>query len=264
MASNTNLLNVQGVKDYDKLNNFFGDHSYYQNNMLSAMDLKIYNQITNVVCKEKYPHLYRWYKHISRIPDHVFDELNKANEKENKGKANQQKAAAAEEDDEDDIDLFGETNEEDKKLLDNKKKEQEEKKKKEAKEREKNRSILIIEIKPKTISTDINKIEKLIRQKIVDPNIKWGEEVKTLPVAFGLQKLQMSCIIYDDLVNTNELIENIENIDLENEEDRKKRRAILGCEEEYDDEVEYDEEEEVEDDLDFLVQSAEIVTFNKL
>lgn len=264
MASNANLLTVQGVKDYEKLNDFFADHSYYQNHMLSAMDLKIYKQITNIVCKEKYPHLHRWYKHISRIPDHVFDELNKVNEKDNKGKANQKKVV--EEEDEDDIDLFGETNEEDKKLLDNKKKEQEEKKKKEAKEREKNRSILIIEIKPKTISTDINKIEKLIRQKIVDPNIKWGEEVKTLPIAFGLQKLQMSCIIYDDLVNTNELIENIENIDLDNEEDRKKRRMILGCEEEYEgeEEEEQEEQEEVEDDLDFLVQSAEIVTFNKL
>lgn len=263
MAGNASLLNIQGVKDYDKLNNFFGDNSYYQNNMLSVMDLKIYKQITNVICKDKYPHLYRWYKHISRIPDHVFDELNKNNEKDNKGKTAAKKTEEEEVDD--DIDLFGDTNEDDKQLLDKKKKELEDKKKKEAKEKEKNRSILIIEIKPKTITTDINKIEKLIRQKIVDPHIKWGEEVKTLPIAFGLQKLQMSCIIYDDFVNTNELIENIENIDLESEEDKKKRKLILGCDEDYDeDNDEQQEQEEVEDDLDFLVQSAEIVTFNKL
>lgn len=72
----------------------------------------------------------------------------------------------------------------------------------------------------------------------------------------------MSCIIYDDFVNTNELIEKIENIDLDNEEDKKKRTLILGLDE---DDENYDENaEEVEDDLEFLVQSAEIISFNKL
>ncbi|KAI4839369.1 elongation factor 1-beta [Plasmodium brasilianum] len=230
MASNANLLIVKGESDYSKLNTFFANNSYYQNYALSAMDIKIYNQIKSVINKDTYPHLYRWYKHIDSLPN-----------------------------------LFGSDNDDDKNILLNKKKEKEEElKKKKQKEKEKNRSILIIEIKPKSIDTDISKIPKLVKQKIVDENIKWGEEVKKLPVAFGLYKLHMSCIIYDDFVNTNELIDKIENIDLDNEEDRKKRSLILGLDDEENEDYDEDKNEEVEDDLDFLVQSAEIITFNKL
>ncbi|CRG96680.1 elongation factor 1-beta, putative [Plasmodium gallinaceum] len=270
MANNANLLNVQGENDYNKLNAFFADHSYYQNYMLSTSDIKIYNQITTTINKDKYPHLYRWYKHISSLPTHIFNQYNKCNEKVKKNNLPEKKINETKNDDDDvdnDIDLFGDNDDCDKDiLLEKKKQKEEELKKKQQKEKDKHRSILIIEIKPKSIDTDISKISKLVKQKIVDENIKWGEEVKKIPVAFGLYKLQMSCIIYDDFVNTNDLIEKIENIDLDNEEDRKKRTLILGLDEENEDADEMSETEdiEVEDDLDFLVQSAEIVSFNKL
>ncbi|VWU49646.1 elongation factor 1-beta, putative [Hepatocystis sp. ex Piliocolobus tephrosceles] len=265
MASNASLLIVKGESDYAKLNDFFADHSYYQNYMLSSCDIKIFNQIKCVVDKNKYPHLFRWYKHINSLPSYILqqhmDNTKVGGNKtvlENKNEV--AKIKPSNDDDDDDIDLFGD-NDDDKNILAEKKKENEKKlKEKKDKEREKNRSILIIEIKPKSIDTDLSIIPKLIKQKIVDANIKWGEEVKKLPVAFGLYKIQMSCIIYDEFVNTNELIEKIENIDLDSEEDRKKRELILGLE----DEENENEDIEVEDDLDFLIQSAEIVTFNKL
>ncbi|ANQ07364.1 Translation elongation factor [Plasmodium coatneyi] len=280
MASNANLLTVKGEGDYAKLNAFFAEHSYYQNHMLSAQDLKIYNQIKSVICKDKHPHLYRWYKHISSLESYVTDQFKDPSEKAKKagGSNAPEKKNIPENDDVDnDIDLFGDSNNDDQSiLLEKKKQKEEELKKKKQKEKEKNRSILIIEIKPKSIDTDIGKIPKLVKQKIVDENIKWGEEVKKLPVAFGLYKLHMSCIIYDDFVNTNDLMEKIENIDLENEEDKKKRKLILGLDGE-DNDANSDEEgdhdganedevnyEDVEDDLDFLVQSAEIISFNKL
>ncbi|GAB65707.1 elongation factor 1B [Plasmodium cynomolgi strain B] len=260
MASNANLLTVKGEGDYGKLNAFFADHSYYQNHMLSAMDLKIFNQIKCVVNKDTYPHLY-----------HQFKDPNEKGKKAGGSHAPEKKNVPEDDDVDNDIDLFGDSNNDEQSiLLEKKKQKEEELKKKKQKEKEKNRSILIIEIKPKSIDTDISKIPKLVKQKIVDENIKWGEEVKKLPVAFGLYKLHMSCIIYDDFVNTNDLMEKIENIDLDNEEDKKKRKLILGLDgeengdnsdEEADDDVNY---EEVEDDLDFLVQSAEIITFNKL
>ncbi|CAG9480453.1 elongation factor 1B, putative [Plasmodium vivax] len=280
MASNANLLTVKGEGDYGKLNAFFAEHSYYQNHMLSAMDLKIFNQIKCVVSKDTYPHLYRWYKHIDSLPSYVTDQFKDPSEKGKKaaGSHAPEKKSTPEDDDVDnDIDLFGDSNNDDQNiLLEKKKQKEEELKKKKQKEKEKNRSILIIEIKPKSIDTDIAKIPKLVKQKIVDENIKWGEEVKKLPVAFGLYKLHMSCIIYDDFVNTNDLMEKIENIDLENEEDKKKRKLILGLDgevnggnsdEEGDDDGANEDDvnyEDVEDDLDFLVQSAEIITFNKL
>lgn len=258
---NEHLLNVKGVEDYDKLNNYFADHSYFQNYSLSSQDLKLFNQITTSVNKYDHPHLFRWYKHINSLPRHVFDQLNKGNEKAQVPKVAKKvpdkKAAADEQDEDDDIDLFGDDAADSKALLEKKKKEAE-LKKKQQKDKDKNRSILIIEIRPKTIDTDIQKIPKLVKEKIVDEHIKWGEEVKTIPVAFGLSNIHMSCIIYDDFVNTNDLIEKIENIDIDDEELRKKRQMLLGQEEEG------DGEGTAEDDFDFLVQSAEVITFNKL
>ncbi|CXI31837.1 elongation factor 1-beta, putative [Plasmodium berghei] len=255
-SNNANLLTVKGESDYGKLNSFFAENSYFENYMLSGNDIKIYNQIKCVINKDTYPHLYRWYNHINSLPNYVLDKY-----MDNKNCKKSCPKKTANDDDDNDIDLFGDSNNDDKSILEKKKQEKEEAlKKKKQKEKEKNRSILIIEIKPKSIDTDISKIPKLVKEKIVDENIKWGEEVKKLPVAFGLYKLHMSCIIYDDFVNTNELIEKIENIDLDSEEDKKKRTLILGLDDE-----EYDEDSpEVEDDLDFLIQSAEIITFNKL
>ncbi|SBT33783.1 translation elongation factor, putative [Plasmodium ovale wallikeri] len=261
---NANLLTVKGESDYNKLNAFFAEHSYYQNYALSALDVKIYNQIKCVIDKDMYPHLYRWYKHISSLPSAVLDQYTENTDKGKKGNTDEKKTnakkspAAADDDDVDnDIDLFGDSNNDDKNILLEKKKEKEEElKKKKQKEKEKNRSILIIEIKPKSIDTDISKIPKLVKQKIVDENIKWGEEVKKLPVAFGLYKIHMSCIIYDDFVNTNELIDKIENIDLESEEDKKKRTLILGLDDEENEDYDGDENAEVEDDLDFLVHAS--------
>lgn len=276
MASNASLLNVKGEEDYHNLNSFFESHSYVDNYSVGFKDIKIYHQIKTVIKKDTYPHLFRWFHHISSLPEFI---LNQYDEEHNKKKGNSGTntttctnkksniAAGGDDDDDNDIDLFGDDDDNTKDsasnlLLEKKKQKEEELKKKKQKEKEKNRSILIIEIKPKSIDTDIAKIPKLVKQKIVDENIKWGEEVKKLPVAFGLYKLHMSCIIYDDFVNTNELIEKIENIDLDNEEDKKKRTLILGLDE---DDENYDENaEEVEDDLEFLVQSAEIISFNKL
>ncbi|SOV22499.1 elongation factor 1-beta [Plasmodium sp. DRC-Itaito] len=274
MASNANLLNVKGESDYKNLNSYFESHSYFNNYALGVNDLKIYHQINSVIKKDTYPHLYRWFHHISSLPEYVLNKYDEEHKNKKSSTTNgatslnkkSNKTTGNDDDVDNDIDLFGDddnTNDSAANaLLEKKKQKEEELKKKKQKEKEKNRSILIIEIKPKSIDTDISKIPKLVKQKIVDENIKWGEEVKKLPVAFGLYKLHMSCIIYDDFVNTNELVEKIENIDLDNEQDKKKRTLILGLDE---DDENYDENaEEVEDDLDFLVQSAEIISFNKL
>jgi len=73
-----------------------------------------------------------------------------------------------------------------------------------------------------------------------------------IPMAFGLHKLQVGCVVQDDLVSTDELCEKIENVGM-TEEQMAKRKAIDEGEEEG------DEDEELG-----LVQSCEIVSFNKL
>ena len=64
---------------------------------------------------------------------------------------------------------------------------------------------------------------------------------------------QVQCVILDDLVDTQEVLDRIEEIGM-NEEDKQKREEILQRGE---DDQDYEE-------LSGLVQSAQIVSFNKL
>ncbi|ETW20519.1 hypothetical protein PFAG_00510 [Plasmodium falciparum Santa Lucia] len=115
-----------------------------------------------------------------------------------------------------------------------------------------NKSSLIIDIKPYGENTDLDEVLKLVKN-ITMEGLTWGKAHKKTPFAFGLFKLQVSCVIVDDLVNTDELIETIENLGLDNEQLQKKKQMD-------DDEENYDEDDEIEG----LVQSAEIISFNKL
>ncbi|SOV10996.1 elongation factor 1 (EF-1), putative [Plasmodium sp. gorilla clade G2] len=115
-----------------------------------------------------------------------------------------------------------------------------------------NKSSLIIDIKPYGENTDLDEVLNLVKN-ITMEGLTWGKAHKKTPFAFGLFKLQVSCVIVDDLVNTDELIETIENLGLDNEQLQKKKQMD-------DDEENFDEEDEIEG----LVQSAEIISFNKL
>lgn len=114
-----------------------------------------------------------------------------------------------------------------------------------------NKSMLVIEVKPATADTNLDEVLKEVKNIHMD-GLTWGEGFKKVPVAFGLYKLQVQCVLVDDLVNTNALIDMIEEIGM-TEEQKQKRR-------DHEDEAEEDEDEEEAG----LVQSAEIVSFNKL
>lgn len=75
-----------------------------------------------------------------------------------------------------------------------------------------------------------------------------------MPVAFGLYKLQLSCVILDDIVNTSDITDQLEALGM-TEEQKEKLRKRQECE---------DDEEDEDEEPEGLVQSAEIVSFNKL
>ncbi|KAH0474507.1 MAG: hypothetical protein KVP17_003817 [Porospora cf. gigantea B] len=112
-----------------------------------------------------------------------------------------------------------------------------------------NKSSLVIHIKPMSTDVDLAQVEGFVRE-IVMEGVTWGESSKRLPVGFGIEKLQMSCTIIDALVETDEILEKIECVGMNAEQAAAyiKRR-----------DAGEDEEEEAQ-----LVQSAEIVSFNKL
>lgn len=85
--------------------------------------------------------------------------------------------------------------------------------------------------------------------------LDWGQASKKVPIAYGLNKLQMGCTIVDDLVSTDDIIEKIECIGLTAEQIEKYYKKRDTGE---------DEEEEEDEEAAGWVQSAEIISFQKL
>ncbi|XP_011683338.1 elongation factor 1-delta-like isoform X2 [Strongylocentrotus purpuratus] len=114
-----------------------------------------------------------------------------------------------EDDDDDDFDLFGDDDD------DEEEEESEEKKKRtqervaayQAKKSKKPaliaKSNIILDVKPWDDETDMAEIEKAVRTVAMD-GLLWGAS-KLVPLAYGIKKLQITCVVVDDKVGTEDL-----------------------------------------------------------
>lgn len=123
-----------------------------------------------------------------------------------------QPSKAAAKDDDDDVDLFGSDSEEDEEAA----KIREERLAAYAAKKSKKpaliaKSNVILDVKPWDDETDMKELEKAVR-KIVMDGLLWGT-AKLVPLAFGIHKLTISCVVEDDKVSIDELIEEIEKND---------------------------------------------------
>lgn len=57
--------------------------------------------------------------------------------------------------------------------------------------------------------TDLDALGKKILERKID-GLVWNNEPKKIDVAYGMQKLQMGCVIEDDKVLTDDIFEPIE------------------------------------------------------
>jgi len=73
------------------------------------------------------------------------------------------------------------------------------------------KSSLILDIKPEDSETDMNDLLKEVKQIEMD-GLTWGGH-EFIPVAFGIKKLRIICVVVDDLVSTDDLQEAIEALD---------------------------------------------------
>jgi len=105
----------------------------------------------------------------------------------------------------------------------------------------------------------LDMVEKEVR-KIQMEGLEWSTAAKKIPLAYGLFKLQMGAVIIDDLIQTDSIIERIECMGLSPEEAAKKLAVRDAEDDDEDEEYEDDEDEEVLG----LVQSAEIISFQKI
>ena len=112
-------------------------------------------------------------------------------------------------DDDDDVDLFGsdeEVDEEAEKLKEERVKAYAEKKSKKPVLIAK--SSILLDVKPWDDETDMKEMEKQVRTVVMD-GLLWGAS-KLIPLAYGIKKLQIMCVIEDDKVSVDELQEKIQ------------------------------------------------------
>ncbi|OII75934.1 EF-1 guanine nucleotide exchange domain-containing protein [Cryptosporidium andersoni] len=248
--------NLSTYEGKEKLNEFLSTRTYFNGANPSQNDCNLVNELLLAGTKYcSFPHICRYLEHmrhftlteLSLFPteEYVADckSDNKCTSKHEK-KSNKP---------DDDFDLFGDDDEsaaDIKKIMEEKKKALQEKKK----EKPATKSSLVLEIKPSSLDVDLDKVAKLVRDIKIE-GVEFSSTEKKVPIAFGLFKLQMGATIIDDLVNTQDIIDKIETLGMTDEQIRKFNAK-------HDTKDEDEDEDEVEEHG--LVQSCEIVSFNKL
>ncbi|CAI5743764.1 unnamed protein product [Peronospora destructor] len=173
-----NLHQDAGLK---KLNGFLTNRSYIEGYKFSSADATVFQQFSAVPDAAKFANVYRWYVHVAAKLGLRSILVNKT------AAAPKKTVAKKDEEEEEDDDLFGE-----KKPVE--------------------RSQVVIEVKPWEAETDLEELAAKIKALPVE-GLTWGEGHKLVPVAFGIKKLLMQCVIIDDMVLLDDITEAIESFE---------------------------------------------------
>ncbi|KAF8975549.1 Translation elongation factor 1 beta [Entomortierella lignicola] len=178
------------------LNSLFEARSYVAGYEASDKDTEVFNALPEGPNEAAYPHAARWYKHIAEV-------------KGLSAKAGSAAPAAAAEEDDEDVDLFGsdddEVDEEAEKLKQQRLAEYAAKKALKPKTIAK--SMCTLDVKPWDDETDMVALEAHVRGITMD-GLLWGQS-KLVPIGYGIKKLQINCVIEDELVSLDALEEQI-------------------------------------------------------
>ncbi|XP_033097598.1 elongation factor 1-beta-like isoform X2 [Anneissia japonica] len=195
----------------EALNDFLADKSYIEGYVPSQADVAVYQAISSSPSPDLI-HALRWFNHIKSYSKD-FGSLpgvkKPASEYGPAGSGAPAKAAADDDDDDDDIDFFGSDDEEDAEELARIKKERLDayNAKKSKKPALVPKSNIILDVKPWDDETDMAELEKSVRSIEAD-GLLWGAG-KFVPVAYGIKKLQIACVVEDDKIGTDFLDESI-------------------------------------------------------
>ena len=184
--------------------------SYIKGYSFSPADTEAYKGLSAMPNAKSNPNAFRWAKHVAALTGLMLG------------------ATAAAADADEDFDMFGDEEEEEGDYNEagetpaevaaaaarrermeaaRKLKEAADAKKKKAKKIEK--SIVTLEVKPWEADTDLDALWKLI-VATEQEGLSWGETFNKEPVAFGIFKIVMSCVIVDDLVSADDITDKIE------------------------------------------------------
>lgn len=208
---------VNSANNLANLNKYLASRSYVEGYCPSQSDVAIFEQLIPAKVKvPQYVHVHRWWKHICSFHEDErlafpgvkkpLSDIGAADVCSKPAKPTSSKA-----DDDDDIDLFGsdEDDEEAERLKAERVKAYNEKKSK--KPALVAKSNVILDVKPWDDETDMKALEENVR-KIEMDGLLWGAS-KLVPVAFGVKKLQIVCVVEDAKVSIDQLTEEIEAIE---------------------------------------------------
>jgi elongation factor 1-beta len=207
------------------LNDFLSEKSYIEGVCASQADVAVFEAVGSAPNAGKYPHAARWYSHIASFASQ-FASL-AGEKKDASAYGPEAKAPVAAKADDDDVDLFASDEEEDAEAERLKAQRLAEYRAKKAAKGPgpAAKSSVLIDVKPWDNETDLAEMERQVRQ-IKMEGLLWGGS-QLVPIGYGIQKLQINCVVEDDKVGTDQLEE-----------------AICGLED--------------------LVQSIDIAAFNKI
>ncbi|RUS88517.1 hypothetical protein EGW08_003693 [Elysia chlorotica] len=188
----------------EALNAFLADRSYIEGYVPSQADNVVYGAVGKAPAASL-AHALRWYNQMTSWQSKK-DSL--PGVKKPVASYGPSGGAAADDDDDDDLDdddLFGSDDEDAKALRE--KRLAEYAAKKEKKPALIAKSNIILDVKPWEDTTDMKEMERLVRGIKAD-GLLWGAS-KLVPVGYGINKLQICCVVEDDKISTDFLEEEI-------------------------------------------------------
>ncbi|KPM03921.1 elongation factor 1-beta-like protein [Sarcoptes scabiei] len=188
------------------LNDYLATRSYIEGYNPSQSDIVLFDALKSV--SDEYPHLSRWHRHIKSYGAEKSKLGGPKKTLKDFGVTGSTSSASAANDD-DDVDLFGSDDEVDEAA----EKAREERLKAYAEKKSKKpgpiaKSNVVLDVKPWDDETDMKAMEESVRS-IEMGGLKWGAS-KLVPLAYGIKKLQIVCVVEDEKVSIDELTEKIE------------------------------------------------------
>merc|ERR1712147_564844 len=195
------LKSAAGVK---ALNEYLAENSYIEGYVPSQADTAVFEALAGA--PKDAPHALRWYNYIKSFAAGM-KQFPKASKDATSYTTGGSGSAAAAADDDDDVDLFGSDEEED----DEEKKRITEERlaayhaKKAKKPKVIAKTNVLFDVKPWDDETDMDAMKKACTSIEMD-GLLWGAS-KLVPVGYGINKLQLMCVVEDEKVSIEELSE---------------------------------------------------------
>lgn len=203
---NGDLNSDSGLKT---VNSFLESRSFLEGYTPSQSDAALISGFTKAPDAVKYPHVRRWYNNISSYDSSERSKwpgVKKTLGDFGLSATTPSTGKAGGDDDDDDFELFGSDEDEEAEAAkaERVKAYNEKKSKKPAPIAKSN---VILDVKPWDDETDMKELEASVRS-IAKDGLTWGVS-KLVPLAYGIKKLQIVCVVEDEKVSIDELQEEI-------------------------------------------------------